>query len=541
LVSVVALVAIAVPLVVGWSDGQAKPAAKAASKASGPLIVNFSNPPATLDPATVNGTIDIGFVQDLYVTLVQYGDTRIPGAPTGVSALREDQDKIVPYLAKSYTVTNGGKTLTFKLRPGVKFPSGRPVDSYAVKATYERLVKIGASGGYYATGGGQPADLFVAMETPDPLTYVIRLKRPEPLVLQSLAQPPMGITDIALINEHGKDAPGKANPWLVTHAAGSGPYLLKEYRPGIRAVLEANPDFFGPKPFDKNVIINFIPNDATLLLQARNNKADVTVGLSKRVTKSLEGAACCRVVRLKTHSAQLIALPNKIAPFNNKAFREALTYAVPYPEILKTVGLGYGELFYGPIAPAMPGFNPKLEKPRRYDLAKAKALLKTSGVKLPVTADLVYLESQLDMAQIAAIVQDAWAKIGVNVKPKSLPDSVYNSDQGVFGDNKTPIMRLDGASVNSPLWLLDYDMTCGSFANTADYCNPKADKLLRKAHVTVNSKERQKYFDQIINMWTVDSPRIPVYAEDYTVVLGPKMKQWRYTQNGPMDIAKWRR
>ena len=79
---------------------------------------------------------------------------------------------------------------------------------------------------------------------------------------------------------------------------------------------------------------------------------------------SLVGNSSVKVVANNTSIAEQIGLPNNMAPFNNEKLREALTYAVPYQQILSKVAYGYGTLFYGVFPPAMPEFRANLEKPR---------------------------------------------------------------------------------------------------------------------------------------------------------------------------------
>ena len=96
----------------------------------------------------------------------------------------------------------------------------------------------------------------------------------------------------------------------------------------MRAKFNANPDFFGKPPPEPEIIVNFITDNSTLLLQARNGNADVTLGLSKASVASLVGHEGLQIIAVETARWQLIGLPNEIVPFDNPKFREALSYAV---------------------------------------------------------------------------------------------------------------------------------------------------------------------------------------------------------------------
>lgn len=502
-----------------------------ATAAETPFIVNYSQPPPSLDPTVVCDIGDGGFISPLYTTLLQNSYKPVPNAAAGVTVLREDETAVKGYLAESYSVSEDGKTITLKLRDGVKFSTGRPVDAKAVVASLTRALKSGKCGTYFAEAAqfGNTE----AIEAPDDKTVVIKLKRAEPLVINALTQPQLGIVDVEEIKAKGED-------WIATHVAGSGPYLLAEYQPGVRAVFKANPDFFGPKPLEPEVIVNFITDNSTLLLQARNGKADVTLGLTKASIASLEGAKGLKIIKLPVSRWELLGFPTLTPPFDNAKFREGLTYGVPYAAILKNVAHGYGESYYGPFPPSFPAFNPKSGAPRAYDVAKAKALIAESGVKTPVPLDIVIREGWNDQEQIATILQGAWKPLGVDVTIKKLPASAYQ--EAVMGEKKpSSIIRIDGPSVGDPAWLLDYDMRCKSIFNISNYCNPKAEALLDEAHPIADPAKRQAYWDQIAELWIADSPRVPLFADVYTAVVSDKVKNWTFAQDGPFDLNLWSR
>jgi peptide/nickel transport system substrate-binding protein len=488
------------------------------------LVVNYAVPPATLDPSNACSLEDIAFLSSIYTSLVKYATKPGPGGTT-----QEDPTRFVPYFATSWKLSDGGRTYTFALRRGLTFPSGRPFDANAVKYTIERNLKTGSCGTYFISAGQGPG-LIKSVAAPNPTTVVVRLSRPEPLFLHTMTQASTGIFDPQLIEEHGGVQPGKINQWLQGNYAGVGPYVLESYEPGRQAVFVANPDFFTPEPLRSRIVINFITSDSTLLLQARTGKADVTLGLTKKSVASLRGNDCCRIIATPAAAWQLIGLPNKLAPFNNPTFRRALSYAVPYKDILDKVAFGYGQLYYGPYPPAFPQFNAAISKPRTFSINRAKALLNQSGVEVPVNVDMVIREGVNDQEQIATIVQSTWKELGVNVTIKKLSGAEYQS--AISAEKKTySLVRFDGPSVPDPAWLLDYDMRCASIFNTSNYCSKPAEALLNRVHPIADRTARQTIWNRIARIWVNDSPRIPVYAENFTVVLKKGVNHYRYAQD----------
>ena len=511
--------------------GALVPSSSAARQASSsPLVIDMPVGPATLDPAEECGFSDFTVTNAVYSRLTRYGSKPGPNGTTQV-----DPGHIVPYLAKSWTISKNGLVYTFHLRSGVKFADGEPVDSAAVKYSFERSITMGGCGGYFIYDGIYTPPLIKTITTPDPLTVVITLSVPDANVLQDWAQPAASIVDEKLISAHGGVQKGKVNTWMAANVTpGAGPYLLQSYEPNKQAVFTANPNFFD-QPASSKVIVNFISSDPTLVLQAKNGTADVTLGLSKQSAHSLASDSSLKVVADNTSIAEQIGLPNDKPPFNNEKFREALSYAVPYQQILSNVIFGYGTLYYGAYPPAMPEFRASLSPPRAYDLNKAKKLIAASGVSTPVTVSMdIQAGNPIDQ-QIATIVQGVWSQLGVNVKIQTLSASDYIN--ALEQHKAQSYVRLDGPGVIEAGYFLGYDLKCGIGFNLSAICIPKADKLLAIGRKTINKAKRQAIWNQINALWIADAPKIPVYGDKAVTVLNKRVKAYFYSHE--LDFTSW--
>jgi peptide/nickel transport system substrate-binding protein len=518
----------------------------AASDPNGTLIVNVATPVATLDPAFTFANQEAGLDGALYSTLTQ------PKYVEGPLAGTTEQDLAVtavePYLAESWKFSNGNKTLTFKLHPGLKFPSGDPVDADAVKFSLERTQK-GESGGYSVleeTDFEPP--LVKSIEAPNPTTVVINYKRPAPNQLQVLSTPTAGsIYDPKVIEENGGQKPGTPIEFLGSHSAGYGPYLLKSYKPNREIVLEANPDFFEP-PKTKNVIIKFIPNNETLLLDAQSGQADITLGLSGQAAKSLEGNGCCTIGAFKSRQAQTLNFPiNDKEPwkndndpfFKNQKFRQALATAFPYEAVLDKIGYGYGETYNGEWMPAFSWYDPKVGAPIETDVEKAKELIKESGVKTPVSFTIYVSQGANVEKEIATAAAGAWEELGVNAKVQTT--SSANFLEIVYETHTGASVFLDGPQVVAPDYYWAYDLQCppNNLFNDTNVCVKAADKAMKEVPYTTKEPDLQNLLNKADEEWIEEAPRIWVFNQKLVAVLGKNVTG--YASSDLPEVRHWER
>lgn len=502
-----------------------------ASPGGGRLVVNIAQAPATLDPAWGCGLYDIGFLQNFYVRLTQYGSQEGPEGTTEF-----DPSNIEPYFAESIDISEDGLTYTFTLPEGVTFPSGEPVDAEAVKYSLERTITMGGCGGYFIYDGIYEPPLIESIETPDPTTVVITLSVPNANFLQDLAQPAASIVDASIVEANGGVQEGELSEYMSSHVAGSGPFLLEEYEPNQRAVLRANPDFFGDPPASDEILVNFINSDPTLLLQARSGDADITLGMTKQSADSLRDDPCCKVIANENPTFwEIIGTPWKKKPWDNQKFREAVTHAVPYDEIIEQVAYGWADAFYGPYAPGMNEYNAELAAPREFDLDRAKALVEESGVETPVEVTINIPEGNTIEEQIATIVQGTWRELGINVRINKLAATDYINSMEQH--EAQAFTRIDGPGVIEAGYLLGYDMKCDIPFNLSDICIPEADELLAEARQETDPDRRQELWDEIARLWVEHSPRVQVYADQFVSVLSQNVTSYHYQHE--MDFRTW--
>jgi len=149
---------------------------------------------------------------------------------------QEDIKKLVPTLAESYTVSDDGKTITFKLRPGLKFQSGNPVTADDVVFSMQRVIALNLTPAFILTQfGWTPANVTQLVKAIDPTTVSITVTEDlaPTFVLNCLSAGVASIVDKKLAMQHDKNG-DFGHDWLKTHSAGSGPTASRPGRPTSR-------------------------------------------------------------------------------------------------------------------------------------------------------------------------------------------------------------------------------------------------------------------------------------------------------------------
>jgi peptide/nickel transport system substrate-binding protein len=340
------------------------PFARAAEpKKGGTIVYAYASGPRSLDPYTVNNTVEIEVVNQIYESLV---------------ALGEDFSA-KPELASHVEVTPDNKTFTFTLRRGVKFQNGKEMTAADVLASFQRYQKVSPN----AEALGDVA----GYDTPDPYTFVIRLKVPNAIFLDVLKTPSYPFS-ILPAEERDKSA-GQAA------VIGTGPFKLGDWVKDGHLTLQrfdgysADPaataldGYAGKKTvYIDSVRYNFVPEPNARVAAVQAGDADVASQIPLSLSKRVAGNAQFGVQQVFPGCQQVFFTQTQNPPTNNRLVRQAIQAVMGVDDIMDSVGevtkrnaqLSYpGSTYY---TPGNPDFHYDM-----HDVAKAKELLKEAGYK----------------------------------------------------------------------------------------------------------------------------------------------------------------
>ena len=278
----------------------------------------------------------------------------------GLTHIVED-GSVQPQLATSWNVSGDGLIYTFHLRQHVTFQDGTPFDSSDVKFSLDRAMAPGSVNAQ--KGLFEPIQ---TIKTPDPMTVVIRLKRPTALLPWNLAW-----GDAVIV------APQTAAQ-NKTHPVGTGPFRFDEWRPGDRLVLTRRD---GAHVALSKITFQFIadPAAATAALLAEDVDAFPNFPAPEALPQFQDDPRFSVVVGT-TEGETLLAINNRAKPFDDVRVRRALGHAIDRQAVIEGAMMGYGVPIGSHFSPAHPAYV-DLTGMSAYDPEQAKRLLAEAGVK----------------------------------------------------------------------------------------------------------------------------------------------------------------
>lgn len=494
----------------------------------GALKVGMTIAPSTLDPASACTFQDNALFKQIYVQPLQNG------VMDGANGPEVDPTSAEPYLAKSFDVSENGTLYTFHLNEGWTFPSGEPMDAEAMKYSLDRALAINGCPGTIINDLYLDPPLIQEITVVDPLTVDIQLSRVDPNFPLAMATPSASIVDASLVEANGGVVADTPNEWMSSNSAGSGPFLLESYEPGVSAVLVRNDDFGGEPAASERIEISWIKSDSSMLMQVQEGSIDVAIGLSKQSASSLEKDDSKRVIPGSGTANMQLLTPMDTEPWTNVKVREAVTHAIPYEDIVSNVLFGYGDLYYGPIPPTMSGFAEQYSAAREYDMDLAKQLIEESGLETPVKVKLDIISGDAAQQSIATILQDSLGELGIEVEVQVLSESAWGD--AVYGGTTQAALRLDGPAVFNAGYYLQYDENCDSPYNTGRVCVPANRELLEQARGAASPEEANEFYAEITKNWVAESPKTILYLDQAAIVTG---KDVNYLWDPLTDMRTW--
>jgi peptide/nickel transport system substrate-binding protein len=361
-------------------------------KSGGTLKQGYQGDPVSLDPMlkVQNDAVWLG----VFERLTHYDENLKPQ----------------PMLAESWEVSSDARSTKVNLRRGVQFHSGREMTSDDVKYSLQRAANPKVAAAQY-TG---MASWFSGVETPDKYTAIFHSDQSRPTIFDLLEF--LNICDKDTLE--GPDAKNTAN--------GTGPFKFVEWVPGDHVTLTRNPNYWQTgRPYLDTIQIPILRDQQAMVTQLEAGSIDVarlpTLTDYNRLKSDQNYQAMLNPL---TGAHYLAGFNLTIPPFDNKALRQALCYAVDKKRFVDTILGGIGAPESLPWLAASPAYEAAKNNTYSFDLDKAKSLLAQSGVS-NLEFDYMANPVNTETTGFGQIFQGDLAKIGVTMNIKNYDGATW--------------------------------------------------------------------------------------------------------------------
>lgn len=431
--------------------------------------------------------------------------------------------ELKPDAARSWESSNGAKKWVFKLQRGATFSNGKSLTAEDVVAS------LNFHRGETSKSGAKAIFEFVTdIRAEDKETVVITLSS--------------GVVDFpySLTDHHINIFPSSNGVADWRSGIGAGPYILEEFRPGVRAVLKRNPNSYRQGNIDSAELIG-IPDVVARQSALISGSVDVINRADLKTAHLLGRRKGLRVEESAGRLHYWLTARTTSEPFNSKDVRTALKYGIDREELLKVVFNGHGRVGNDqPITPTYRYHDESL-KAKSYDPDKARFHLKKAGLD-NVSVDLHISDAAFNGAvDLGVLYQRQAAKGGIKI-------NVVREDPDGYWAN----IRTKAPSWYATYWsgratedtMLTVGLAEKSPWNYGKWANPDFNRILVQARQEVDENKRRDQYHELQRIASDDSGVVvPIFANSvYALadkVRHPAQVAGNWELDGGRLIERW--
>ncbi len=495
-----------------------------------PFVTMLDTDPSTFDPLDSTDAASERLRQLMFNSLVR----------------KNEKFDYVGDLASNISVSPDGLTTTFTLPEGVTFHDGKPLTSADAKYTLEALFSSNkkkkapffepAPAGGATTGKassnptvgdsaqGNPAgaQLYItSIETPDPSTLVIRLRKPWLQLLPNLVSLP--------VIPQGSADTQKQNP------VGSGPFQFVRHEESQKFVdLKAFDKYWQGAPNIKELRVRTILDANTLQAELQSGRLDLVSGaanITPDTYKFFSSDPNLKVERFPGANIVYLGFNVEQPPLNNVKVRQAIAHAIDREGIVRELMLGQARVAHSILPQESWAYIPG--QVYNYDPARAKQLLDEAGFRDPdgdgpgarfdKPVVLKISAGNSAVSQYAGVIQNALKAIGIpaQIETFETPTLIDQLSKGQF---QMSTLRWVGGN-QDPIFLYDLfhssEIPSASRANGRNrqrYRNPELDRILSEAIGTFDREKARTLYTQAQEIVSRDLPMLPLWYPDVMVI-----------------------
>lgn len=458
------------------------PTAAPAVATGGNIVFALEDDPIDFDPMRSRAFIDRNVHYQMYDSLVRIDAT----------------GKIIPWLATSWEVGADGKSVTFKLRSGIKFHDGTDFDADAAKWNLDRYR---STQGSQRTGELAPIE---SVEATDKTTLKLTLKAPFAPLLTTLVDRASMMVSRKVVEATGDDFTRKA------FKAGTGPFILTEAVKDDHITLEKNPSWWGKDkdgsalPYLDKITIRPIKNSDVRLTNLKTGDAHVANNIAGKDVAAVKMESSLAYQEKPAYNFGSM-IPNRKDGFvfSEKRYVKAVSMALDRKELLDKWAFGVGAVGYGTIAPSHFAHDPAFKPFEKADAEGAKKLVAEVG-KVPLAFEFLVSSGDPSTLQLAQLIQAQLKKAEIDAQIVQLEFAQILQQQAERSFKGITLVGWSGR-VDPDGNTYDFVYT-GRPLNDSSYSNKEVDRLLDETRQVTDEAKRKAAYRAAEQIFVVDDP-----------------------------------
>jgi len=466
------------------------------------IVIAENEPPATFDPIQAdNSTVD-GVVIPAYNSVLTY----------------DDNLELEGELVESWSVSEDGLTLDFKLRDDVVFHDGTALTSTDVAYTLDRIKRIGIGVASYLSA-------YESSEAISDTEVSVRLNRSDSSFLAALTR--VYVLNSALVDENAGSDDGQS--WLANNSAGSGPYVLSAYSANQSTMYTKFADYW--EGFDgqaETVEFRYLAEPATQSAALSSGDVDIAMDIAPTEWEKFEGTDGFTVDKAGTNVALYVFFNMGDSVTSNPVLREAISYAYDYDQHIDSILYGSGSPMNGPVPTAMKCATDDLTVPT-FDLQKAKEIIDTNGLA-GTQLTMTFLGALVEMEQAAALLQSNLSEIGVilDLQAITYPQYVEMSLNTETRPQLGMIYAFPAFPDTSAILFQNFNSQTIGGQNWGAYSNPRVDELTSAAQIENDQDVRCDYYVEAQQIITSEFASVNLSNPQHVAVVNERVQGFSY-------------
>ncbi|TCR63165.1 ABC transporter substrate-binding protein [Bosea sp. BK604] len=484
--------------------------------AAASLILACLSPARAADTPVRGGTLNIMVERDVKSLDPLFGnsvsiDRKVFNLYAESLLLLDAKGDLVPNLAESWEYADGGKTILFKIRQGISFQDGTPLNAAAVKFNLDRLLD---------PAWNVPLKTYVAdmraVELVDDYTVRVRLEQPNAPFLSMMAAEPGSILSPTALKERGEE--------FGRRPVGTGPFVIVS-RTNNEIVAKRFDGYWQkapdgkPLPYLDGVKLLVNPSESIRLIQLRSGAASLTDAVAPRSIVQVKSDANLVVLDdARLGVSRFLNFNVTRPPFDNIELRQAVALAINRAAMANALSPGTGIALVGVEPPGSRMYDASL-KGHGFDRAKAREQLAKLAPKEPLTLSVIQRDYDI---QIAQLVQAMLKDVGVEIKVEVLERQSWI--QKIFAYNYDFSISQDALQRPDPDQFYANNYSRKAANNYSGFKNDAVFDMVDKARVELDWDKRKALYGTILQQLLDNTYQTPLYWSPTAEIASKKVQ-----------------